>query len=201
MIRFDAQGVDLFEDFSNYIEFAPQVALEMMSKSGNEVREKQRAALTSTYTNTMTYVTNGIKHLAKSLSPLPFGHREQDNTTASPSSMASFINSYLMEESMTLIVNGKHGTFYPVMREKGEVVGVGSPIGAVGKKTHAILQRMNDDSIIDGYPTKDRLSKKNIGTHYASLGNSNAQGKVNEYLLVLYSQTLELVMQSHRKQI
>ena len=146
MIYTKVTGDDVLNSLKILTKFVPQVALEMMSKAGNAVRVEQRRALKSS--RSVFYVTRENtrgKYLARSSVPLPFGHRESKNKTADPDNMANFINSYLMERAMTLVVNGTHPSFIPVIRRDGEVVGVGARVKGVSKETHAILERMNDD--------------------------------------------------------
>ncbi len=203
MIHTEVTGDDIFNSLKILTKFVPQVALEMMSKAGNEVRVQQRKALTSS--RRVFYVTRENsrgKYLARSGVPLPFGHRESKNQTASPSNMANFINSYLMENSMTLVVNGTHPSFIPIIRRDGEVVGAGARVKGVGKETHAILERMNDDKESKYYPTRDKLKHfgGGIGTHYAQIGIMAAKPKATHYLVYAYGEALKRAEQKHRQQ-
>jgi len=196
-------GDDILNSLQILTKFVPQVALEMMSRAGNAVRVEQRRALKNSrrvYTVTREDLA-GNKYLAFSPQPLEFGHRESKNQTANPESMANMINSYLMEASMTLVVNGSHPSFIPVIRRDGEIVGVGSRIKGVGKATHAILQRMNDDKRDSYYPTRDQLYKGKIGTYYAQRGISNARQKTTNYLVYAYGEALKRAEQKHNKKV
>jgi len=202
-VEFYVNGVDVFKVFQDMATYAPNIALEQMSKAGSEVREQQRKALKSTTVHTVTRVgKNGKKYLADAGASRAFGAREEDNQDANPSNMASFINSFLMEGRMVMVVNGSHRAFRPILRRDGEVIGVGNLVGGVSKETHAILQRMNDNKILSDYPIRSQLAtKKQIGTHYADTGNSRAKPKVVEYLTKGYEKTMERVIKKSEKQI
>jgi len=194
-------GDNIFKHFDILGKYIPEVALEMMSKAGNEVRESQRKALRGSrkvYVTTKENIATREQFLTKSSVGLEFGHRERLNKTASPESMASFITSFTMERSMVTVVNGSHPNFYPVLRRDGEIVGIGRRVGATSKQTHAILQRMNDDSELSAYPTKKKLFDGSIGTHYAQKGNARANSKVLYYLNELYIQAMERVQNRHK---
>lgn len=201
MIHTKVVGDDIIGSLQILTKYVPQVALEMMSRAGNAVRVEQRRALTSS--KRVYYVTRedmGKKYLSLINYGLPFGHRESKNKDANPDNMVNFINSYLMESAMTLVVNGTHPSFIPILRRDGEVVGAGSRVKGVGKETHAILERMNDDRESRYYPTRDKLKKGKIGSHYADIGNRNAQPKAMQYLLVAYGEALERIELNKRTQ-
>jgi len=142
----------------------------------------------------------GRRSLKRSKTPLAFGHRESNNKTSSPKNMQSFINSFLMEEKMVVVVNGTHPTFHPVYRRDGEIVRVGGKVKGVGRATHAILQRMNDDRIDKYYPDESRLYSKNIGTRYAQKGIRRAKPKVMNYLIYAYGEALKRIERKNSKQ-
>ena len=183
MIRTVIEGDDMYESFEIQAHYAPEVLLEQMSKAGNAVKVAMRAALTSSKIHTVT--RSGIKgnYLAPS-SPRPFGQREslKDGSDSNPSNMKSFVTSFLMESSKTLVVGGRHRAFRPIVREDGEIKGFGTEVGSVSKATYAILNRMNTGQENSHYPTRSKLSKKNIGTGWAKVGVIASHGKVQEYM-------------------
>jgi hypothetical protein len=201
MVHTQVIGDDIQKGIEALKEYVPQVAMEMLSKSGNAIRDAQRRELKRTTTKQITVSKNGYQYLKPISVAIPFGHREQDNKTANPDNMASFITSYLMEKHLTVVVNGTHKAFRPIIRRDGDPIGVGSRVGSTSKQTHAILQRMNDDKLDPYYPKRTQLSTNRIGTGYAQRGNSSAQGKINHYLVVAYTQALQRIEQKKRTQI
>jgi len=198
-VNFIVNGVDVFDVLKTMGDVAPDIALEQMSKSGNHIRENQRRALKSTHTNTITREANGKTYLSRIDMAREFGARERHNKDDNPENMASFITSFTMDASLVTVVNGTHGQFRPIIRRDGKVVGVGSTVKGVSKQTHAILQKMNDGRILSDYPTRTQLSKHNIGTHYADVGNNRSIPKVSQYLVKGYKEVMDRVIKKNVK--
>lgn len=166
------------------------VMMQQMGHAGNVVKNSIRDEMNQSYgTLYKTRVSkNGKPYLLKG-GLRKFGLRESmtiDNQSARPESMDAMVQSFLMEKSQTLVVNGMMKRHTPTKYEDGERVGFEKTVQAVGKKTYAILNRMDMGDYIDGYDFKSRLSNKNIGRRYAKKGISKAMPKVSHILLKEY---------------
>lgn len=174
------------------------VMMQQMGHAGNVVKESIRGEMNTSYgTLYKTRVSkDGKPYLIKG-SLRRFGLRESmtiDNQSMSPDSMDAMIQSFLMEKSQTLVVNGMMKRHTPTRYKDGKKVGFEKPVGAVGGRTYAILNRMDTGEYIDGYDFKSRLSKKNIGRRYAKKGISKAMPKVNYILLREYEDIAKKAM-------
>ena len=187
-------GTDMFYEFKILGHYSVEVMLEQMSKAGVSVALAMKDALKSSApTHTMTRVSVRGAYLTKSPTPRTFGARESHQLSgedSDPSNMSAFIDSFLMEASHTLVVNGMHPSYRPSLRKGGKVIGFGKRQSAVGKETHAIMRRMNDGSLNNQYPTRSQLSTDEIGSKYAQKGASAAQSKVSRYLKEGYGKVL-----------
>ena len=166
------------------------VMMQQMGHAGNVVKNSIRDEMNQSYgTLYKTRVSkNGKPYLMKG-GLRKFGLRESmsiDNQSARPESMNAMIQSFLMEKSQTLVVNGMMKSHTPTRYKDGKRDGFEETVGAVGKETYAILNRMDMGNYIDGYDFKSRLSNKNIGRRYAKKGISKAMPKVNYILLKEY---------------
>jgi len=166
------------------------VMMQQMGHAGNVVKNSIRDEMNQSYgTLYKTRVSkNGKPYLMKG-GLRKFGLRESmsiDNQSARPESMNAMIQSFLMEKSQTLVVNGMMKSHTPARYKDGKRDGFEETVGAVGKETYAILNRMDMGNYIDGYDFKSRLSNKNIGRRYAKKGISKAMPKVNYILLKEY---------------
>jgi len=166
------------------------VMFQQMGHAGNVVKNSIRKEMhNSIGTLYRTRVSkNGKPYLLRG-ELRKFGLRESmtiDDGVVSPDSMEAMVQSFLMEKSETLVVNGMMKAHTPVRYENGKKVGFEKPVKAVGKRTYAILNRMDTGQYIDGYDFRSRLSTKNIGRRYAKKGISNAMPRVNHILLDEY---------------
>ena len=194
-------NVSNFVDAFNMLKpLGREIAYEQMSKSGEAVKKSMRSSMKSKFAHMTTRVgVNGayLQHTPK----VQFGHRESmkvDSQDATPDHMEHMINSFMMEKSGTLAVGGMNPRFRPTIRRDGEIVGVGSPVGAVGKETAAILHRMDEGKIIDGYNESTRLYDGDIGRHYARSGINRAMAQVQAYLTQGFSQVFVKVQNNMR---
>jgi len=171
------------------------VMMQQMGHAGNVVKSSIRKELKTS--KKVVYETrvsaDGKPYLAKTL-PKRFGLRESmkvNNQAINPKGMDSMVQSFLMEKSSTLVVNGMMKRHTPIRYENGKPVGYEKTVNAVGKETYAILNRMDTGEYIDGYNHKTRLFKGNIARRYAKRGISNAMPKVNNILLEEYKSVFE----------
>jgi len=166
------------------------VMMQQMGHAGNVVKSSIREEMRSSYgTLYKTRVTKDGKAYLLKGGLRQFGLRESmsvDNQNSTPKSMDAMVQSFLMEKSQTLVVNGMMKRHTPTRYKDGKRVGFEKPVSAVGKNTYSILNRMDIGNYIDGYDFKSRLSNKNIGRHYAKKGISKAMPKVNYILLKEY---------------
>ena len=191
---------EIFYAFRQIRILSREVALQQMSKSGNAVRESMRSALKSTSTQYMTRVgKKGDAYLRKT-STRVFGQREShtvDGMTSNPESMESFITSFLMEKSETLVVGGANPRFTPLLRTDGEVVGTGTPVGAVAPASIAILHRMDTGEKNSNYPAHSMLSPDLEGRGFMNAGMLAASGRVRAYLAGGYFQVMRQAQAKH----
>jgi len=171
------------------------VMMQQMGHAGNVVKESIRDKMNkSKGTIYKTRVSKSGKPYLIKGGLRQFGLRESmkiDNTDMNPNSMNAMVQSFLMEKSQTLVVNGMMKAHTPVRYEDGKKVGFEERVGAVGKETYAILNRLDTGSYIDGYNFGSRLSKKNIGRRYAKKGITTAMPKVNHILMEEYKDIAE----------
>ena len=174
------------------------VMMQQMGHAGNVVKNSIRDEMKASYgTLFKTRVSKGGKAYLIKGGLRQFGLRESmsvDNQSANPASMENMIQSFLMEKSQTLVVNGMIKRHTPTRYTDGEKDGFEKEVGAVGKRTYAILNRMDTGNYIDGYDFKSRLSSKNIGRRYAKKGISKAMSKVNHILLKEYEEIAKRAM-------
>lgn len=161
-----------------------EVMMQQMSKAGNEVRKNTRSSMKS---HGSFYITRVGKHGAylQKTSGRQFGLREShkvDGEASSPNSVASMIDSFLMVKSETLVVGGMHPKFRPVLREDGEVKGLGDPVSAVGARTAAILHRMDTGKELPDYPVGSRLYDEIEGRQFMKHGINRSMGEVQTIL-------------------
>ena len=174
------------------------VMMQQMGHAGNVVKQSIRDEMNKSMgTLYKTRVSKDGKPYLMKGGLRRFGLRESmkvDNTNMNPNSMDAMVQSFLMEKSQTLVVNGMMKGHTPVHYEDGKKAGFEKYVGAVGKETYAILNRLDTGEYIDGYNFGSRLSKKNIGRRYAKKGIRNAMPKVNHILLKEYEDIAKKAM-------
>ncbi len=181
-VRFEDEilgSFKLLEDMSY------QVAMEQMSKAGMAVAFAMRSSMEQIPAHSVTRVGKGGKAYLEKGSSLPLGVRQslqRDQEESSPSSMSSFINSFLMEKHGTLVVGGAHPGFRPTLRDKGKVVGKGGYVKGVSQKTVAILHRMDTGEENQYYPQDSKLAEIDHGYGFMNQGKARSAGKVRALL-------------------
>jgi hypothetical protein len=78
-----------------------------------------------------------------------------------PNSMSKMITSYLMENSFTVVVGGKHPRFHPKKRDNGIVTGYLKAVDGTSKRTFAILHKLNTGESDAHYDTEGGRYAKN----------------------------------------
>lgn len=182
----DGYRIHIVDDFNPMLEeFAKLswvVGLEVLSKSGNEIRNRARKAMTSKkheWHQRMAQARNGdYKGLVayKGSNTKQLGSRQSQKTGAwaNPASMSSMITSYLMETKGTVVVGGMHRRFTPKTFRNGLVTGSEKSVNAVGKKTFAIINKLNT-----GKRNSDHAWN---GSKRSMKGFENANYKANDFM-------------------
>jgi len=143
------------------------LGLDALDQAGIELRNQTRRAfsMSGSHNWTAKIGKNGKRTIVKSGRQV-FGKRLSHKTTKdfSPNNMKSFITSYLMERSLTMVVAGNHPNFRPKMRRNGKVVGSLRKVSGVTESTSAILQKLNDGgSTNEAYDKLTRSGKSMRG--------------------------------------
>lgn len=156
MIRIELE-TDLKSSFTKIALISKESMIEQSSKAGNKVRVNARASLTGSRTNWRQsykrvranktaggYDREGRK-LIKGF-PQSTGKRiahRKGGGLDDPANMANFITAKTFESTGTTIIGGAHKRFTPVKIRNGKVVGRTASVGAVDKRTIAILNKLN----------------------------------------------------------
>ena len=125
------------------------LGLDALDHAGTVLRENTRKALLSSQRHSwsMTISKTGKRRII-------FNPKEKQNpgirrshSTGKPfggnGNMANFINSFLMEGKLTMVVAGKHPSFKPKRRRDGKVVGFERKVSGVTEQTYQILRKLD----------------------------------------------------------
>ena len=122
------------------------VAKESLSVAGNHLRVSARSAFISSQRTAWGFKNiNGKRrliHNSRYNKVMGQRYKRKSGQIDSPSNMANFITSYLMETSMKVVVGGKHKGGQVKRYVNGVPTG-SIKIKGVSKKTFAILDRLN----------------------------------------------------------
>lgn len=135
------------------------MALESLSVAGAHVQKQARISLRSKSHNWHQSIIDGKKQIrydGSQMRELGVRMSQKDGTTASPRSMANFINSYLMAERLTVVIGGMHKGFNPVKYQDGFPVGSLPKVAGVSKGSHAILHKLNFGELNEEYTSRVR---------------------------------------------
>lgn len=160
---------DLKDAFNQIGLIAKGSMIEQSSKAGNKVRENSRAVLRASTTPWRQKWERGKRKIYKSNFSNMLGkriaHRKQANED-DPKNMANFITSKTMETTGTTVIGGAHKAFAPNTYRDGKIVGTQKRVGAVDKRTLAILNKLN-------YGTVDSSLKQHLRWRRKDGGYSN----------------------------
>ena len=120
------------------------VAFEVMSKSGNEIRERAKARMSRHGHGWHQKSKNGrlIPYYDNSKSKILGRRTTRSGGNANPISMGNMITSNLIEEKGIVIVGGRNRRRQVVKREDGEVKGF-ELLPSVSKNTQAIINKLD----------------------------------------------------------
>ena len=147
MIRVSINTEGGIKQLDMIYEVSRLAALEALSKAGNRLRENSRKSLLQSKTLWNQEYISGKRRIFKGNSKklgtrISHGARNAKGATEDPENMASFINSFLMEKNLTMVVGGKHPRFRPKKIRDGEIKGYMASVGGVSKRTHMILEKL-----------------------------------------------------------
>ena len=178
-------------------ETSREAAYEVMSKAGNYVKEGARSKMKS-YSHhwfRKKYKDGVVRPYYSRGSTKQLGIRIANDTGKkdNPKSMSSFITSFLMEKSGTVIVGGTHKAFYPILRDNAKIVGIGRRVGGVSRATQAILNKM-DTGKFNSYYRDSGYTKnpKYITRPFMLSGFMSAQGKVRSTLETEFTKIIDI---------
>ena len=177
------------------------LGLDVLDQAGQKVRKAKRAALKSTSHGwDMKISKNGKRYITyDSKKQKITGGRKYHNSgnTGKPESMANFINSYLMERNMTVVIGGMHPTFTPKTRRDGKVVGNQAIQKGVTAKTYAILEKLDTGNTSGEYENLVRrksMSKfanaKYKKRNWSGKGYAASKGEVTNLMTTKYATLL-----------
>lgn len=119
------------------------VAKESLSIAGDAVRKGARNAMKQKMHHWHTEYVDGKRQIRKREDAKELGLRiAKGGGIASPDSMANMITSYIGENSLTMVVGGKHKAATLIKYKDGKPNGT-IKLFAVSKATHAILHKLN----------------------------------------------------------
>jgi len=193
--------------FENAIPMLDEIAkanygqgLDALDHAGTVIREASRKGLRTKTTKFSQFYENGklkVRSTGGNIQQIlgqRISHKNKGNM-ADPSSMESFITSNLDPKTMIMVVGGKHSRLRPKQRRDGGVIGDLGIVGAVSKRSYAILQKLNSGDGSDKYYENiyENKEQKAIFKHLREKGNykpqhfmeegySNARGRVAEIM-------------------
>jgi hypothetical protein len=170
------------------------MAKDVLDQAGAKIRKATREAFASSQSHDwFTKYVNGKRVIYR----LPgrkavFGGRHGMNLEGSPT-MGGMINSFLMEDSLTMVVSGMHKRFVAKKWRNGVVQGYERPTSAVEQGTYQILKKLNEggsyDSLDPMYHKKRRpktiRSFRNAQykpRNFIERGRTASMGKVTELM-------------------
>ena len=124
------------------------LALDALDQAGTVIRERSRQAFRGSTPHhwSMVISKTGKRRVVRSKEMQETGMRRSHITgqIENPKNMESFITSYLMEKSLTMVVGGKHKSFRPKRRRDGNVTGYLPRVGGVSEASYGILKKLDD---------------------------------------------------------
>ncbi len=205
MIRIEIKAEGGIKTIDQIYEVSRIAAMEALSKAGNRLRENSRQEMRSSraseWIDTYKRSKDGtIKRTVKPKNTMKaFGARQSRGarntagTFDTPASMANFINSYLMEKNLTMVVGGKHRNFRPKLIRDGEIRGFGNRVSGVSKRTHNILEKLetgkaNEDS-------SNKLFNNSFkGRFFMQKGRASSMSYINETMTTTLAKLIEKQM-------
>jgi hypothetical protein len=174
------------------------VALESLSVAGSKIRDSARAEFERSeghrwfqqiLNKSVGKLGNRRIYQSKDSYKL-FGLRTSYKTgqLSNPPSMKSFITSYLMDKSLTVVVGGMHPKFKPIIYRDGKVKGTLPSVAGVSKRSHAILHKLNYGEQNEyhrwdeGKESIKQFKNKWKPRHFMGKGYGQAKPAVNEAL-------------------
>ena len=177
------------------LELSYGMALESLSVAGSALRDEARTAMRSKQHHWFQKLTrDGRMVLYRNpdkLRQLGLRISHSSGRVDDPDSMSSFITSYLMDKSLTVVVGGRHPAFYPVKRRNGQPVGRLGRVAGVSKRTQAILHMMNFGQALpdyeESYPSK---GGKREAYRFMEEGYTRARGRIEDAMTRRYEALL-----------
>lgn len=173
------------------------VALESLSIAGAAVQTAARSAMIKQTHNWYSDVIDGKRRIFKAYrQPRELGLRISHDTASvlNPRSMANFINSYLMEKHLVVVIGGGHPSFTPKRRVNGIVVGNMPTIKATSRGTQAILNKLNTGELTEEYSRKSMPRFKGAqyvkNRNFMLIGANSAKGDVLSAMTTRYEALL-----------
>ena len=180
-------------------------AMEALSKSGNKLRDNARNALrtseASEWIDEYKRAKNGS--MGRTIAPKnrykAFGGRQSrgvrdiEGSIDTPPSMANFINSFLMEKNLTMVVGGKHQGFNPKRIRDGKIQGYMPKVSGVSKRTHNILEKLesgktNEDSSNEIFGNNFR------GRHFMQKARGSSMSYIQQTMTTTLASLIEKQM-------
>lgn len=179
-----------------------EVAMEVMSKAGRYAMKGARKKMKS-YSHhwfRKKYKDGVVRPYYSKTSTKQLGVRiNKDGKKDNPKSMSTFITSFLMEKSETLIVGGAHKQFKPIKRDKGKIVGFANTVKGVSKQTQAIINKMDTGKFNPYYQDSGYTENPKYVTRPFMLeGFRSAEGKIRSTLAGEYIKIIGQALQREK---
>ena len=185
-------------------------AMEVLSKSGNKLRDNARNALRTSKASEWIDVYKRTKSgsIKRTITPengyKAFGGRQSrgvrdiEGNIDTPPSMANFINSFLMEKNLTMVVGGKHQSFRPKRIRDGKIQGYMPKVSGVSKRSHNILEKLesgvpNPDSNMGMFSNQGRY-RMYKGRHFMQKARGNSMSYIQQTMTTTLASLIEKQM-------